>query len=281
MKLNHYYFHKRKMDRSWKSSPFVVLSLTLLLTLAIAKRLSAQPVDGITPQGTELATVANSFISIDEGHYTTGRVRIIQDNGKNYLELDRAFSTLKGPELKVILYRDRAVPFSISRSSDYLSLSPLQDFQGKQKYLISDRIDLSQYASVAIWCEKFNITFAYAALPQIITVITSGELVGFTNDRSTRGTVSMIEEWGQRYLQFDNSFITKSDRQINIVLNRNSAIAGKIKSKEYISLASLKKPKGKQRYAVPEDINIKNYNLVLIWCKDSNLPLAYASLQAR
>ena len=138
-----------------------------------------------------------------------------------------------------------------------------------------------------IWCEKFNITFAYAALPQINTVITSGDLVSVSGDRQTQGTVSIIEEHGQRYLQFDDSFTTnrdratrngRGDRNIKVVLNCNSSISGKIKSEEYISLASLKKSHGKQRYLLPKNINIKKYNLVVIWCEDSNSALGYANL---
>lgn len=281
MRLNHNYFHTSKLKRSQNRSSLVLLSLTLLLNMAIAKGLPAESVDRLTLPAIKLATEANSFISIDEGHYTAGRVRIIQVNGKNYLEFDKAFSTFKGPELKVILHRDNSVPFSLTQPDDYLSLAPLKSFRGKQRYLISDRIDLSQYTSVAIWCKKFNITFAYAALPQINQIITSGEFISLSNNYPTQGTASIIEEQGRRYLQFDDSFITNGDLQIAVVLNRDSAISGKIKSEEYISLASLKKPKGKQRYLLPKNINVKDYNLVVLWGKDSNSALGYASLRAR
>ena len=150
----------------------------------------------------------------------------------------------------------------------------------------SDRIDLSQYSSVAVWCEQYNITFAYAALPRVNKVIASGDLVNFQSesqskhmgDRQTTGTASIIEEHGQKYLQFDNSFTTKSDRNIKVVLHRKSFGLGKIKSQEYLSLASLKKSHGKQRYLLPRNLNIKEYNQVVIWCENSDSPLGYAIL---
>ncbi len=258
----------------------------LLFTVAIAPHLKAESTNPINTPVIESATAANSFISIDKGHYTTGRVRIIRDNGRNYLEFDKAFSTFKAPKLKVILYRDNSVPFSLSPASDYISLAPLQNFKGKQRYLISDRIDLSQYSSVAIWCEQFNITFAYAALPQVNKVIASGDFVSVQSesqnkqigDRQTTGTASIIEEHGRHYLQFDDFFATNRDRNIKVVLHRKSSGSGKIKSQEYLNLASLKKSHGKQRYLLPKNINVKEYNQVVIWCEDSNSPLGYAIL---
>ena len=257
---------------------YLSLTSALFLTAAIAPNLRAESINQTDAPVVERATAAHSFISIDEGHYTAGRVRIVRDKGRNYLEFDQAFSTIKGPDLKVILHRGTSVPFSISQTSDYISLAPLQSFNGKQRYLIDDRIDLSQYSSVAIWCEKFNITFAYAALPKVSTVITSGEFVSVTSDRKITGTASIIEEYGQRYLQFEDSFSTAGDRNIQVILNRNSATSRKIKSEEYISLALLKKSYGKQRYLLPRNINIKKYNLVVIWCEDSNSTLGYANL---
>ena len=258
----------------------------LFLTFVTVPHLKAESGNSINTSVMESATVANSFISIDQGHYTTGRVRIIRDKGRNYLELDKAFSTFKAPNLRVILYRNSSVPFSIAQASDYISLAPLQNFSGKQRYLISDRIDLSQYSSVAIWCEQFNITFAYAALPQVSQIIASGDFISLQNqpqnkqiskDRTT-GTASIIKEHGQQYLQFDDSFATKSDRNIKVVLHRRNSKSTKIKSQEYLSLASLKKPQGKQRYLLPKDINTKEYNQVVIWCENSKSPLGYAIL---
>ena len=90
----------------------------LLFTVAIAPHLKAESTNQPNARVIESTTAANSFISIDEGHYTTGRVRIVRDNGRNYLELDKAFSTFKAPNLKVILYRNSSVPFSLSQASD-------------------------------------------------------------------------------------------------------------------------------------------------------------------
>lgn len=258
------------------------LTTTFILTMAIAPGLKAESGTPNNAEKVESATAAKSFISIDRGHYTTGRIKIIRDEGKTYLEFDQAFSTVKGPELKVILYRETSVPFSLPQKADYVTVAPLQSFNGKQRYFISDRLDLSQYASVAIWCEKFNITFAYAPLPEVRKVIAVGNFVNVASDRSqpaTTGIASIIEEHGQQYLQFDDTFATHRDRQLKVVLNRNSAKSSKIKSKEYVSLASLKKSRGKQRYLLPKGISVKDYNSVVIWCKDSSLPLGYASLE--
>ncbi len=108
-------------------------------------------------------TSANNFISVG-GHKTTGGVKIITVDGKKYLELNQAFTTDNGPNLKVVLHRDQSVGASIAKD-DYVSLSRLNSFRGTQRYLIPDSLDLSQYGAVAIWCQQFNVTFGYARLP--------------------------------------------------------------------------------------------------------------------
>ena len=92
---------------------YLSLATTLLLSMAFSPCLRAESDKQNDAETVELATAAKSFISIDRGHYTTGRIKMIGDRGKTYLEFDKAFSTLRGPELKVILYRDASVPFSL------------------------------------------------------------------------------------------------------------------------------------------------------------------------
>ncbi|MBW4621065.1 MAG: DM13 domain-containing protein [Cyanosarcina radialis HA8281-LM2] len=97
-------------------------------------------------------------------HPTTGTVRIINENGKSYLEFNDSFKTNEGPDLFVILYRSSTVPVSGIQEADYVNIAKLKKVSGSQRYAIPSNVDISQFASVAIWCRQFNATFGYATL---------------------------------------------------------------------------------------------------------------------
>lgn len=106
---------------------------------------------------------SGSFVTTEQDHPTTGKATLITEGGKSYLEFDRAFTTANGPDVQVILYRGNQVPVKIAEK-DYMSLAPLQEFSGAQRYEIPDNVNLDDYEAVAIWCRQFNVTFGYAKL---------------------------------------------------------------------------------------------------------------------
>ena len=108
-------------------------------------------------------TAGNQFVSVE--HPTEGQANIVTVDGKQYLEFSDDFKSDRGPALRVILHQDPSVALNIEPNS-YVSLGELQAFNGTQRYLVPDNVDLSNYQSVAIWCEEFNATFGYAPLTQ-------------------------------------------------------------------------------------------------------------------
>lgn len=104
-----------------------------------------------------------SFVTVEQDHPTQGTARIVEENGQRYLVFDRAFTTAQGPDVEVILYRGSQVPVNIAER-DYITLAPLQSFDGEQRYAIPANLDLGEFGAVGIWCRQFNVTFGYAAL---------------------------------------------------------------------------------------------------------------------
>jgi len=109
------------------------------------------------------------------GEYTTeGTARIIEENGKRYLQFDANFRTRQGPDLFAILHRSRNVISSTKppahgiKEGDYIVLSALKSINGQQRYAIPSNIDLSEFNSAGVWCRRFNATFGAAnlAVPQ-------------------------------------------------------------------------------------------------------------------
>ena len=108
---------------------------------------------------------SGSFVTAEKDHPTKGAAKIIELEGKRYLEIDESFTTVEGPDVQVVMYRGSTVPVNIEEK-EYITIAPLQSFEGTQKYELPEDLSLDEYQSVAVWCRKFNVTFGYASLEQ-------------------------------------------------------------------------------------------------------------------
>jgi Electron transfer DM13 len=141
-----------------------IISLSLL-SLGTANTVSATMVNSAQSNNisTKVAGVNSQVGSFRKAeHPTQGMVRIINKNGKRYLKFDNNFKTESGPDLYVILYRNRTVPVSGIKAKDYVRVGRLQRINGSQLYAIPNNVSLGNYKSVAIWCRQFNATFGFA-----------------------------------------------------------------------------------------------------------------------
>jgi len=153
------------------------MKLKYLLTLAITiiYGCTTASVTQTPAQPSTLAIVNTSTQNIKSGTFvageydTTGSARIVRENGKNYLELDKSFKTSNlGPDLHVILHRSTNVlattqpPAYPLKTGDYVILGRLQHYSGAQRYAIASNINPVNYQSAVIWCRLFNATFGTA-----------------------------------------------------------------------------------------------------------------------
>ncbi len=93
----------------------------------------------------------------------------------------------------------------------------------------------------------------------------------------TQGTVRVLTENGQRYLEFDNAFKTDQGPDLFVLLHREPAPKSYDK-RDYVSLGKLQQVSGTQRYAIPADVNPEDFRSVVIWCRLFNSTFGYASL---
>lgn len=132
--------------------------------------LNAQPAEAlkarqnITVSAKSQSLIASgSFVTTEQDHPTNGTAKIVEKNGKRYLEFSKGFTTARGPKVRVVLHRNSTVPVNLNERN-YVTLANLQRFDGAQRYEIPDNFDLDDFKSVAIWCEEFNVTFGFARL---------------------------------------------------------------------------------------------------------------------
>ncbi|MDJ0708247.1 MAG: DM13 domain-containing protein [Leptolyngbyaceae cyanobacterium MO_188.B28] len=103
----------------------------------------------------------------------------------------------------------------------------------------------------------------------------SGSFIGVAH--STSGTATIFKQDDQRRLELGNNFSTDSGPDLFVLLHRSSNPES-YRSEDYLSLGRLQQIRGSQRYLIPADANLENYNSVVIWCRRFNVTFGYATL---
>jgi hypothetical protein len=101
-----------------------------------------------------------------DAHHTTGRATVYHTPKGEVLRITH-FKTSDGPNTHVLLIAadDAKDDQNIFKENlDRVELGPLKGTEGDQNYSIPAGTDLSKYKTVAIYCERFNVTFGAAPL---------------------------------------------------------------------------------------------------------------------
>lgn len=97
----------------------------------------------------------------DPVHYGKGKVSVYQKTV--FLEPD--FEVGPGPAYHVYLVpKEKVRDAAAVNSSMYIDLGGLRAFKGSQRYPIPAGVDLKNYPSVVIWCERFGVLISPADL---------------------------------------------------------------------------------------------------------------------
>jgi Electron transfer DM13 len=114
----------------------------------------------VPPAPVDLRT--GSFVSLD--HTTTGTVRVLElADGRRFVRLE-GFETDNGPDLYVYFSANSANGSEGAFDDDFANLGRLQGNIGDQNYEIPSDVDPARYASVVIWCDRFDAAFGAADL---------------------------------------------------------------------------------------------------------------------
>lgn len=101
----------------------------------------------------------------------------------------------------------------------------------------------------------------------------SGQFVA--SEHPTDGTARIVTENGKRYLVFDQAFATDEGPDLFVLLHQDQ-MPQTYDAQNYISLGELQSIKGEQRYAIPDDVDLANFQSVVIWCRQFNATFGYA-----
>ncbi|MFD3872720.1 DM13 domain-containing protein [Streptomyces sp. NPDC058623] len=114
-----------------------------------------------------LRTVARGDL-ISHEHTTTGTAKLIRlADGSHTLRLEN-LDTSNGPDLRVWLtdapVKEGTAGWRVFDDGKHVSLGKLKGNKGDQNYEVPPDLDLSAYSSVAIWCDRFDVSFGAAEL---------------------------------------------------------------------------------------------------------------------
>ncbi|MEL7224077.1 MAG: DM13 domain-containing protein [Cyanobacteria bacterium J06576_12] len=93
----------------------------------------------------------------------------------------------------------------------------------------------------------------------------------------TSGNAQIVEENGQRYLEFDASFRSDDGPDLFVLLHRD-AVPNDYSPDNYVNLGRLQSTDGVQRYAIPADVDIAQLQSAVIWCQAFDVTFGYATL---
>ena len=105
---------------------------------------------------------------ITHEHDTTGSVKILKySNGTRILRIEN-LKTSNGPKLEVWLTDAPVIEgldgWRVFDDGKFINLGALKGNIGSQNYSIPSEIELDDYSSISIWCERFSVSFGAAAL---------------------------------------------------------------------------------------------------------------------
>ncbi len=91
---------------------------------------------------------------------TTGEVFLTQEGEKLFVRFEN-LNTSNGPDLFVYLAKDLE---DNGRPIDFVNLGSLKANKGDSNYEVPSDVDINEYNYVVIWCERFSVSFADAAI---------------------------------------------------------------------------------------------------------------------
>jgi hypothetical protein len=105
---------------------------------------------------------------ISHEHTTTGSVKILKyGDGSRILRIEN-LKTSNGPKLEVWLTDAPVIEgldgWRVFDDGKFFNLGALKGNIGSQNYSIPSEINLDDFSSISIWCERFSVSFGAAAL---------------------------------------------------------------------------------------------------------------------
>ncbi|MEM8834809.1 MAG: DM13 domain-containing protein [Planctomycetota bacterium] len=211
------------------------------------------------------------------GHYF-----ISERDGARTITLGSDFATKSAPDLKIILSPtapDRLSKRNVLKGGVVLGL--LASATGEQSFDIPSDVDLSEFRSVAIHCEQYNVFWGAVPLNEGRVVYAGSQWTKKSNSVTGAYEIARLPD-GSHVLRTSHDFKTRSAPDLKWVLSNHSP--REAKSGNALSNGRVVRPldsaKGAQEAAIPASVDPGSYQTLLIHCEQFTKLWAAAPLEA-
>ena len=136
------------------SSLAAALLIGASFSVALSPAAFAQ--DAVAVEAVEADLPSGNFIK--KKKKLQGAWEVVQRDGNTYIKFADDFRASKGPDLKVFLSPlDVATVTGKTATEGAINIGELQKTKGAQEYLVPADVNLADYASVLVHCEKYAI----------------------------------------------------------------------------------------------------------------------------
>lgn len=104
-------------------------------------------------------------------------------------------------------------------------------------------------------------------------LLVSGTFVGQDKNHPAEGGFEIVTQDGERVLKFLEDFRGTGGPDLFVLLRKNNS------TQESVRLGRLQQTKGAQEYAIPEDVNLDDFDIIVIWCRAFSFWFATAEFE--
>ena len=117
------------------------------------------------PEAAPAVIAQGQFVDADAVHKGSGDAKLYSLQDDRHVVRFENFRTTNGPALVVYLAKHSS-PMQASDVTDggFVKLGKLKGNVGNQNYEVPSDVDVSEYNSVVVWCELFDVLFSPASL---------------------------------------------------------------------------------------------------------------------
>ena len=94
---------------------------------------------------------------VSKQYQVNGAWQIEKRDGQTVIKFSDDFQTNNGPDLKLFLTKNDISRVTGSNASGGVLISKLKNVNGYQEYVVPGNININDYASLVILCEKFSV----------------------------------------------------------------------------------------------------------------------------
>lgn len=159
-----------------------------------------------------------------------------------------------------------------------MNMKTIQIFPVRQMKLMGLAVAIAAISYQPAMQAKNQLTPITAVAKSSINAQMNGlthEFIGVAHSAS--GSAQIVEEDGQRYLEFDSAFSSGAGPDLFVLLHAES-VPRSYSPDEYVNLGPLQQVAGAQRYAIPADIAVDDFKSAVIWCRQFDVTFGYATL---